>query len=415
MIMNTGAWLDWNETGRSSAGVESCWRIMRADVRRVSFGIWAWAAGRKMAGQRAEKWAFPLKSGVAFRSRRNLLIGNEIKVNSSKSNLIQARFGEEGISGGASRVIRVNPSESDSSSLLRWARLRILAGIVLAVSCVLGVERGHAESPQRDGGTRAPLEVLIFAPHPDDEVIGCAAVVLRAHARQQRAGVVLLTNGDGFPAIAAVVARKDRDALAPEDFLRVGALRQQHSLNAAARLGLNRDEVIFLGYPDSGLETIYQQTDSIPFEQKFTKKHETYGATVRDYHSIVHGQPAPYLKASVIDDIAEIIRDRQPKEIYVTNEADVHSDHRAAPWFVRDAARAANYRGPIFTYVVHGKPLPLPPDRNLTLTKEETETKHAALEDHQAGTSPIHDQLADEYTKPEETFWLIRAEAPAPK
>jgi len=270
-------------------------------------------------------------------------------------------------------------------------------------------------NPAQDPSRRVPLEVLVFAPHPDDEVIGCAAVILRAHERQQRAGVVVLTSGDGFPAIAAVVARKDRDALTPDDFIRVGALRQQHTLNAMQRLGVSRDLVMFLGYPDSGLEAIYQQDDSAPFTQKFTKKNETYGVTQRDYHSVVHGRPAPYLKANLIGDIAEIIRDRQPKEIYVTNELDSHADHRMAFFFVRDAARAANYTGPIFTYVVHGKPPAEAPDRRLALTKAEMDAKRAALEDHQAGTSPIHDQLATEYTKPEEQFWTARVESGTPK
>ena len=270
-------------------------------------------------------------------------------------------------------------------------------------------------NPPLDPARRVSLEVLVFAPHPDDEVIGCAAVILRAHERQQRAGVVLLTSGDGYPAIAAVVARKERDALAPDDFIRVGALRQQHSLNAMTRLGVSPDLVMFLGYPDSGLEAIYRQDDSAPLTQKFTKKSETYGVTQRDYHSIVHGRPAPYLKASVIGDIAEIIRDRQPKEIYVTHELDTHADHRTAFWFVRDGARAANYTGPIFTYVVHGQSPAGPPDRRLVLTKAEMDAKRAALEVHQAGTSPIHDQLAAEYTKPEEQFWISRVEAAAPK
>lgn len=249
------------------------------------------------------------------------------------------------------------------------------------------------------------LEALVFAPHPDDEVIGCAAVILRAHQRQQRVGVVLLTNGDGYPALAGVIARKKVEALTPEDFLRLAAVRQQHTLTATARLGMKRDEVIFLGYPDSGLQTIYEQTESTPFTQRFTRQAETYGVAQRDHHTTEHGRPAAYLKANLIADLTEIIRKCQPKEIYVTNEADTHGDHRAAFWFVRDAARAAAYGGPIFTFVAHGKGPAEPPSRRLLLTKEELETKRAALVDHQAGTSPIHDQLATEYTKPEELFW----------
>jgi LmbE family N-acetylglucosaminyl deacetylase len=264
-----------------------------------------------------------------------------------------------------------------------------------------------------DTPAATPLEALVFAPHPDDEVIGCATVILRAHERQQRVGVVLLTNGDGYPAIAAVIAKKPIDALAPEDFLRLGAVRQQHSVTATARLGVNRNELIFLGYPDSGLQAIYESTEGAPFTQKFTKKAATYGVTQGDYHSTAHGEPAPYLKVSLIGDLAEIIRKSRPREIYVTNETDKHPDHRAAFWYVRDAARAAAYGGPIFTYVAHGQGPAAAPDRRLVLTKEEFEMKHAALMDHQAGTSPIHDHLASEYAKPEEVFWLYKP-APAP-
>lgn len=285
---------------------------------------------------------------------------------------------------------------------------RALRQAVRIVSAVLAIAAAATA-----GDPKPALDVLIFAPHPDDEVIGCAAVIQRALEQKRQVGIVLLTNGDGYPALAAVVARKSRETLTPEDFIRAGALRQQHSLNAATRLGVPRDHLMFLGYPDSGLTPIYQSTGDDPYEQKFTKKRESYAATARDYHSLVHGSPAPYLKAGLVNDIAGIIRDRQPKEIYVTHKSDVHGDHRAAFWFVRDGARAANYVGPIFTYIVHGTPPAQPPDRILTLTKTETETKRAAIQDHQAGTSPIHDHLAEEFTKPEEHFWLFRADTPA--
>lgn len=260
--------------------------------------------------------------------------------------------------------------------------------------------------PLKEGGP-GPLDVLVIAPHPDDEVIGCAGIMLQALQQNKRVAVVVITSGDGYPALAAVVAKKNREQLAADDFLRAGALRQQHSVRAMARIGVPKGELMFLGYPDSGLEKIYTLDGSEPFRQMFTNKNATYGVTVPDYHSSVHGRPAPYLKANVVGDIAQIIRDRQPKEIYVTHEADTHGDHRAAFWFVRDAARSANYQGDFFTYVVHGAPPSHPPSRRVTLTPAEVETKRAALQDHQAGTSPIHDKLADEYTKPQELFWQI--------
>jgi LmbE family N-acetylglucosaminyl deacetylase len=252
-----------------------------------------------------------------------------------------------------------------------------------------------------------PLDVLVVAPHPDDEVIGCAGVMLQALEQKKRVGIVLLTNGDGHVALTAAVAKKNRDQLLPEDFIRAGALRQQHSVNAAARLGVPGENLIFLGYPDSGLEAIYKAAEPTPFQQPFTQKRETYGVTVRDHHSAVHGAPAPYLRASIVGDLTEIIRARRPREVYVTHEADRHGDHRAAFWLVRDALRASDFKGGFFTYIVHGSPPPEPPARRVKLTRAQFDTKRAALVEHQAGTSPVHDHLADQYARPEELFWRI--------
>lgn len=252
-----------------------------------------------------------------------------------------------------------------------------------------------------------PLDVLVVAPHPDDEVIGCTGIMLQALEGKQRVAVVVITNGDGYPPLAAVVAKKDRDQLVPDDFKKAGALRQRHSLNAMARLGVPRAELLFLGYPDSGLGTIYQTGGTMPFQQMFTQQRETYGVTARDYHTLVHGRPAPYLKSSIISDLAEIIRARQPKDVFVTHESDTHDDHRTAFWLVRDALRDAKYTGRLFTYVVHGKPPAGPPNLRIKLTAAQSDIKRAALMDHQVGTSPIHDGLVVEYLGPEEHFWQI--------
>jgi LmbE family N-acetylglucosaminyl deacetylase len=185
-------------------------------------------------------------------------------------------------------------------------------------------------------------------------------------------------------------------------------------VRALKRIGVPQEELVFLGYPDSGLEKIYTLDGRESFQQAFTKKRETYGVSVADYHSRVHERPAPYLKASVIGDLTEIIIARQPKEIFVTHAADTHGDHRAAHWFVRDAALAAKFRGDFYAYVVHGDPPAQAASRRVALTKSQLETKEAALREHQAGTSPIHDRLVEEYCKPEELFWKVVPEAAKP-
>lgn len=263
--------------------------------------------------------------------------------------------------------------------------------------------------PAHGGTEPGPLDVLVVAPHPDDEALGCAGVILQAVEKNQRVGVVLLTNGDGFPKAAAVVTKKDQSRLEPTDFLKLAGIRQQHSAGALGRIGVRAEDLMALGYPDSGLQKLYETKDETPYRQPFTGKSETYGVALRDYHTLTHGRPAPYNRASVLADLEEIIRVRKPKEIYVTNQADTHPDHRATFWFVRDAAKSTGYRGRLFTFIVHGKPLSDPAHR-VVLTKAQQDRKRALIEEYQTRLSPIHDELAKKYTQAEELFWPIRIE-----
>lgn len=90
----------------------------------------------------------------------------------------------------------------------------------------------------------AAADMLVIAPHPDDEVIGCAGVILQALEAQKRVTVVILTNGDGHVALTAVVAKKEREQLTAEDFMKACALRQGHSIAAMKRLGVPREDLL---------------------------------------------------------------------------------------------------------------------------------------------------------------------------
>lgn len=290
----------------------------------------------------------------------------------------------------------------------KWVLPTVIVAFSVATFCgpfILGLPAGQ----EPDRKEIPPLDLLVVAPHPDDEALGCGGVILQALASKQRVGVVLVTNGDGFPRAAAVVARKAEDQLVPADYLRLAGIRQQHSVGALGRIGVRAEDLMALGYPDSGLKAIYEAKAESPYRQPFTQKTESYEAVIRDYHSLAHGRPAPYLKSSVLGDLVEIIQTRKPKAIYVTNEADSHPDHRATFWFVRDAAKAAGYRGTLFTFVVHGKPPPGPVHR-VALSETEQARKRALIEEYQTRLSPIHDELAEKYARAEEVFWPIQVE-----
>lgn len=255
-----------------------------------------------------------------------------------------------------------------------------------------------------------PLDMLIVAPHPDDETIGCAGVTLQAVARGARVGIVVLTQGDGHARLTAIVAKKPVEQLGPDDFVRAGILRQGHTLRAAASLGVAENDIVFLGYPDGGLAKMYRESGDKPFEQPLTRKQETYAGARRDYHSVQAGKPGAYTRASVLADLEAILRSRRPRSVYVTHETDRHPDHQAAFWLVRDALRAANSSARLFAFIVHGDPLPRTPELRVTLSPEEVRAKRAALRMHQAGVSPVHDHLERQFGTAEEMFW----EFPAP-
>lgn len=273
----------------------------------------------------------------------------------------------------------------------------IIASLLLAQSAVLALDPSSSER----------LDLLIVAPHSDDEAIGCATVIARAVAEKKRPGVVILTAGDGFPKAAAAVAKKPIDQLRPEDFIAVAALRQRHSLEAMRRLGVREQDLFFLGYPDGGLAAMYDATADAPYRQPFTGRTETYGPIVADYHRRTHGQSAPYTRQAAVDDLAEIIRTRRPHAIFVTGETDTHADHRFAGRYVIDAAHAVNFEGEIWSYIVHGEPPSSPPDLRVTLTDREFQFKRSLLESYEIGVSPVHDDLAETYTLPEERFWKL--------
>src|SRR5262249_8628547 len=77
--------------------------------------------------------------------------------------------------------------------------------------------------------TTRPDSIVVFAPHRDDEVIGCAGIIQQALGRGARVKVIAITSGDGSPAAAAGVSHKAVDRLGPDDFFALSRLRQTES------------------------------------------------------------------------------------------------------------------------------------------------------------------------------------------
>ena len=279
--------------------------------------------------------------------------------------------------------------------------------------------------------------VMIIAPHPDDESLACAGVILRTKRAGGSVRVVFLTNGDGFAKAAALNSSKDIGALVPEDFMAMARSRQGSAVKACRLLGLSPQDGVFLGYPNGGLSRMMSAPEEEVFTQPCTGKSGTYALMAPDYHSQAHGKPAPYTRSAARGDVGELIKDFAPGEIYVTDAADGHGDHRAAFGLARDAASAAGFRGKLYTYLVHvatgtwpwprgatpdspfefheedGKPVPSglawPPNDRRPMTREEAALKLAAIQSYTLEMELAKDYI-ESFVKSEEIFWLPEAE-----
>ncbi|PYJ05384.1 MAG: GlcNAc-PI de-N-acetylase, partial [Verrucomicrobia bacterium] len=96
--------------------------------------------------------------------------------------------------------------------------------------------------------------MLLFAPHPDDESLGCSILLQRAVRARAMIRVVYVTDGDDNPWPQRVLECKWR--LNGTDRRRWGRLRRKEALAALRVLGMHGSAARFLGLPDQKLSAM---------------------------------------------------------------------------------------------------------------------------------------------------------------
>ena len=191
--------------------------------------------------------------------------------------------------------------------------------------------------------------VLIFAPHPDDEAIGTSGVIQRALAAGSKVRVVCYTNGDNNE--FAFIIYEKRLTFRKMEFIHMGEVRRQETLNAMGFLGLKQSDIVFLGYPDFGTMEILTKHwgKTVPFRSYLTRStHVPYE------QALSYG--APYVGESILKDIKSVIFDFKPNKIFVSHPGDGNRDHRALYLFLQVALwdmDGAIKRPEIFPYIIH--------------------------------------------------------------
>jgi LmbE family N-acetylglucosaminyl deacetylase len=212
--------------------------------------------------------------------------------------------------------------------------------------------------PQLDVGSLGK-RVLIVAPHPDDEGLATAGLIRREIGRKADVRVVLITAGDGSR--KACEDQYGRGQVGPADFRRLGELRCAESRTAMSRLGLPPTKLIFLGYSDGSLNSLWDVNwdyDRLRLAAN--------GATGSPYQ-FAYQKRAPYCGQNLVKNLESVIRGFRPSAIVYPDFEDIHHDHWAANAFVQYAITDIGWRSKEDTYLVHRHDFPYPRVYNPTL------------------------------------------------
>lgn len=276
---------------------------------------------------------------------------------------------------------------------------------------------------------RSQDRILVVAPHPDDEMIGCGGLIQRALSDGARAHVLLMTNGDGSE-LALVFGERDLP-LGPAAFVKLGVERQQESIKALGHVGLKPRQVSFLGYPNNGLLALWQTEH---WGRTRLYRAPNTRATRCPYENSVTREAA-YCGEQLLADLTRVLREVRPTMVFVPHPLDIHPDHWTTDAFARYALATLAVKGEawaretrVYGYLVHWPAYPaprrflprlslLPPPnllhvdarwQKLPLTREEVRRKLQAVRQYHSQL-PNLDRLLLAFVRENEMF----AELPA--
>jgi len=199
-------------------------------------------------------------------------------------------------------------------------------------------------------------DILVFAPHNDDEILGVGGVLQRYIESGSRVRIVVMTNGDGQ------VRRPSFLPFFRADFVKLGYRRQEESLEALDYLGLGEEDVEFLGYPDRGLS--YMWTNHWDWGDLYYSK---YTKTDRSPYDNSYTENAPYCGLAVIEDIKRLLSEVQPDVVYLPHPNDSHPDHWATNGLVlygleelKNETAGDLEEVSLLNYLVHSLKFPFP-------------------------------------------------------
>lgn len=186
----------------------------------------------------------------------------------------------------------------------------IFALAVLATVCVYETELNKLDSNNRVDNSFYDSQfknkkIMVIVPHEDDDLLSVGQVLPQLYKNGADVRIVVATNGD--KTIAAHT-------------------RQSEDCRALKKLGIPREKVTFLGYPD-GTNMYVKKAGEKTYSYSTGLNHTYAGAGFRDYHFQKFGTHAEYTAENLIGDMESVIREYRPDYIIAT-DFDNHTDHR---------------------------------------------------------------------------------------
>ncbi len=190
--------------------------------------------------------------------------------------------------------------------------------------------------------------VLIFAPHPDDDILGCGVIIHDCIERKVPVKVVYLTYGDGNELSFIKFNKWDLPVVIPHEVKEMGERRHAEAIAGEENLGLDKSNLLFLGYPDFGTMDIWRKHWGVEQAAKglFTRANKVP-------YSDAKRPGAKYKGEEIMRDISEIIENFNPTKVFVSHLYDHHPDHQALHLYVRSALMTLGSSIPLLSYLVH--------------------------------------------------------------
>lgn len=151
--------------------------------------------------------------------------------------------------------------------------------------------------------------IIVFAPHPDDEVLSCGGTIAKKIHEGYEVFIMFMT--DGRYALTEVGETSSVDPLIMRD------LRKQDAFDAAKILGLKEENLIFLDVEDKRLKQ----------------------------HSNI-----------VLKKIIKLLNDVTPAEIYFPQKMEHNIDHQMTHIFINEALKYCKINSINYQYAIAWKP-----------------------------------------------------------